>query len=794
MFRKGARGGAGNRLQKSVAKNPAAFIRPVTPPGLPVNPLGGVIKAGANLQRAAQRQARREGVRQVNQPASRPRPVVRPTAPPVKVMPNVPAPNRLQKMAPKAAPPSTPPAVRPRPAGGAGNIATATAIGAMAAAAASGGAQQVASVNTAAATQDLSLEVNALQSSLADLQTRSTFGDVQSDMTELDALVRRVAELLESARQKGYRYQGELEQQVYGALSQWQSMRPKVDANLGQQMRAVQSRVDTLNPQIQRLNSMLANPNLAGAMLRSAQSQVNALLSEASRISLDLQRTYAAVEAQSAGLNNRLNQVHWGLDQLAGARFQLAAGEDLVSAAAARWDKEGKDDPEGVLYLTNKRLVFERKEKVATKKVLFIVTATELVQEVIIDQKLSDIAAQKAESKGLFGHQDFLAVQFKDNRLAWVNFHLNGQDSDDWTTMVERARSGEIENDRAGSGSGLSATDLALPVTQADILSLQSEVNALQDEVMLKEARDELARLENELSSIERHLAQVRAQGYVIEKDLEADLTVLSAQWARVKTNAQATMGHQSRLLGDGMAAAQRELARLVGLSGNLVAARPVYMQVKSAVASLQSQADAAVDTVLAQYDEYGDEVESLSAHLAWVDWMLAALAGASFRLLASESGVAAVEAVYLSPGGEPENGILFLTDQRLLWEDRVGTYELKVEAHLSTVVDVQKEDVASETEGPLQMLNFQFKAPAALHAARFRLSQPVADEWVKMVGRARSGGYAGDRAVQVSEEELERIRNAPQQCSNCGAAFTAPILRGQTEIICEYCGVVARI
>jgi DNA-directed RNA polymerase subunit RPC12/RpoP len=40
----------------------------------------------------------------------------------------------------------------------------------------------------------------------------------------------------------------------------------------------------------------------------------------------------------------------------------------------------------------------------------------------------------------------------------------------------------------------------------------------------------------------------------------------------------------------------------------------------------------------------------------------------------------------------------------------------------------------------------------------------------------------------------LERIRNAPQQCTKCGAAITDPILRGQTEIPCEYCGNVMRI
>jgi hypothetical protein len=73
-------------------------------------------------------------------------------------------------------------------------------------------------------------------------------------------------------------------------------------------------------------------------------------------------------------------------------------------------------------------------------------------------------------------------------------------------------------------------------------------------------------------------------------------------------------------------------------------------------------------------------------------------------------------------------------------------------------------------------------------------LSLPVAEEWIKMINQARSGGYEADRAVAIDEADLERIRNAPTQCSNCGAAFTAPILRGQKEITCEFCGVETRI
>jgi hypothetical protein len=125
------------------------------------------------------------------------------------------------------------------------------------------------------------------------------------------------------------------------------------------------------------------------------------------------------------------------------------------------------------------------------------------------------------------------------------------------------------------------------------------------------------------------------------------------------------------------------------------------------------------------------------------------------------------------------------------MWEDRVESYELKLDLHLQQVTEVS-DDMDEQAEH--QILNFSLESGAPYPAARFVLALPVADAWLKMVGRARSGDYLEDRAVEIDESELERIRNAPQQCENCGASFTAPILRGQTDIQCEYCGLVFRI
>jgi hypothetical protein len=131
------------------------------------------------------------------------------------------------------------------------------------------------------------------------------------------------------------------------------------------------------------------------------------------------------------------------------------------------------------------------------------------------------------------------------------------------------------------------------------------------------------------------------------------------------------------------------------------------------------------------------------------------------------------------------------LTDQRFLWEDRVGTFELKVDVPLSVILEARKEALEG-SEGEVLVVRFNQHGPVP--EARFQLSMPVANDWLQMIGRARSGGYVQDRAVDISQEELDRVRNAPQSCPNCGASFAAPVLRGQMDISCQYCGKVIRI
>ncbi len=329
-------------------------------------------------------------------------------------------------------------------------------------------------------------------------------------MNDLDASLNRAVDLLESARQAGFVYQGDLEQIVYNAVSQWQSARPQVATSLQQQVAGMQSQLYSINSLLQSLNASLSYPSAAEPLLHNAQTAVANLLDHISQVESSLRSNYSEIETRVQAINTRLTDIHWAMDQLGGAKLKLASGEELVMAVAARWDKEGKDDPEGVLYLTSQRLVFERKEKVATKKILFITTASQLVQEVLIDQPLEKLGEVKPDNRGLFGHQDFLLAQFADPGLGLVAFHINGQDSKDWAGLVERTRSGRIDAERVNLSSGLSIADISRPLTAADVVVMQSQVNALQDEMMLKASRQEIGVLENDVSALPRKLAALR--------------------------------------------------------------------------------------------------------------------------------------------------------------------------------------------------------------------------------------------------------------------------------------------
>ena len=81
-----------------------------------------------------------------------------------------------------------------------------------------------------------------------------------------------------------------------------------------------------------------------------------------------------------------------------------------------------------------------------------------------------------------------------------------------------------------------------------------------------------------------------------------------------------------------------------------------------------------------------------------------------------------------------------------------------------------------------------------ALGTVELHLKGETGEAWQGFIGRVKSGEIAKERTVPVDEDATEAVSNAPTKCPNCGGTLNQTILRGQTEITCEFCGSVIRL
>jgi hypothetical protein len=184
-----------------------------------------------------------------------------------------------------------------------------------------------------------------------------------------------------------------------------------------------------------------------------AESVIDTLESKVQAARSAVEATYNTLEENVNQTKAQVDEIEWLLDQVDEASFELYPAEDPVMACKAELIEKGeKEGPKGILYLTDARLVFERKEQVATKKVLFIATEKETVHELMLEVPIGQIEEVKAQDKKKFlGRKEMLELLFTpeaDLSEATLRLH-GGAKNEDWDALISRVKSGEIDKERA---------------------------------------------------------------------------------------------------------------------------------------------------------------------------------------------------------------------------------------------------------------------------------------------------------------------------------------------------------
>jgi hypothetical protein len=358
----------------------------------------------------------------------------------------------------------------------------------------------------------------------------------------------------------------------------------------------------------------------------------------------------------------------------------------------------------------------------------------------------------------------------------------------------------------AGAAVGAAAAQAVSPEMQARVTAVESKFETLETSAQLTTIYDAVGRIDGKLTDLPFELEKLRDRGYVHSGQLEDKLEALDDKWDDdIRPRVEASLKEQVERLDKELDQAEMQVKRI-----NPRVESTVKMA-ETAVDSLERRITAAHDAIDNLYEPIENEINEAERQLNNARIMLDLLDGSqAIKLREAEGPLLAVEAEWHRDGDEGPKGYLFLTDLRLIFEQReevvtkkkFGLFkadsEMVQEVHLDVEVH-QIESVSHKEEGGFlgmgkaDIIEFVFAASASMSRARFHLKGQNSSEWAAMIKRVQTGDIDADRSDEYMEElETAGITSAsfPTACPTCYAPIPEQP-RGVTSYTCEFCGAV---
>lgn len=352
--------------------------------------------------------------------------------------------------------------------------------------------------------------------------------------------------------------------------------------------------------------------------------------------------------------------------------------------------------------------------------------------------------------------------------------------------------------------------------TRAQRMSaLERQANAVLNAARLGAVAGEMEDVSAGLIAATGALQRLRGRGYRYAPELEDQAATLEQAWPGVRRRAEQMLREARQSLRPVETEARQALTR-----GRAARSEADFATQDDRLTALQKRVNQAQDEVRGAFDDFARQVRAFASEVQHLDWAVERLASASFALTPEENLVDACEAQWLTHEDEGPKGMLFLTDARLIFEQRekVTTkkvlfmpvakkmvQELQFAAPIGGVEIVEAEDArggflglgkqerltlrfTTRTEGQdVSHAQMRLLQGADNQAWVGKIQQVQRDELRPVEGLSGSPGAAPDPGDAATPQEI------PTRCPSCGALITTPIVKGMHEVKCEYCGAIIR-
>lgn len=291
---------------------------------------------------------------------------------------------------------------------------------------------------------DNRFEKDRLRTEIDNLRRSATEQSLLSNVHNTTARIRSYADTLKACRQQGYAFADDLDAQIANLMQRW----PKIEMDA---LDVAQSRARKLDWELQDLQEMTRNLDQAEGssfeiQRQRATSEINRLREQVQEAERQVMTTMQDLPEQSTAIGEQLSRIQSTLKHAQGASFTCDAGEMIFIAVKAAWRKTEKETIEGVLYLTNQRLIMEQDQK----KGSFMGLGGSRTRQLCWASPYSSVLDVTSKKEGMLGRIELIQLRFgPSDPISEATIEVKEGVQADWFgQQLRRAQSGALAQDR----------------------------------------------------------------------------------------------------------------------------------------------------------------------------------------------------------------------------------------------------------------------------------------------------------------------------------------------------------
>lgn len=302
-------------------------------------------------------------------------------------------------------------------------------------------------VNESNEPEDLHADVNAISDDVSAMTARLSFEEVLNTLNQRLGQLQSINDELRRLRSRGFVYWPNLEQQLAEAKRTADKVTNDAkheSQRAGQQLRSALTGLSQRAQTLQRAHRIDGNA-------------LDALMSERDRIETELASIETRIQAAANPFTQLVDTVaagvagsHYTMDQYDQASFRCRAEENPLAVAAATWEDSPQGALEGVLYLTDLIIRFER-------------TAGGQ-RGLVFEKPIGHIASSEDSERGWFAKDEVLTLSFQGGGPSRVTLVMKSADSKSIDSFIEAARSGQVVAWKVQRANAPIAQSAAVPV------------------------------------------------------------------------------------------------------------------------------------------------------------------------------------------------------------------------------------------------------------------------------------------------------------------------------------------